>query len=110
MRCGISAGDCKIFTTNLRKREGTEHEKEMVFHRAGGDSGDIAVHLYRRRDRAAPVELAVAATVRLARNHLLASARDAGAVPHPLRRIKRPQFPSLPLAPSHGSALQEHDS
>src|SRR5947208_2550376 len=109
MRCSICASDCKTFTTNLRKREETAHEKEMVFHRAGGDSGDIAVHLHRRRDRAAPVELAVAATVRLARNHLLASAGDAGAVPHPLRPIRWTRFPSLSLAPSHGRALQEHD-
>src|SRR5437667_4690925 len=109
MRCGICASDCKTFTTNLRKHEETAHEKEMVFHRAGGDAGDIAVHLHRRRDRAAPVELAVAATVRLARDHLLASPGAAGAVPHPLRRIRRTRFPSLRLAPSHGRALQEHD-
>src|SRR3989440_13027866 len=102
MRCGISASDCKTFTTNLRKHEGTEHEKEMVFHRAGGDSGDIAVHLHRRRDRAAPVELAVAATVRLAPNHLLASGGGTGSAPHPLRRLKRTRFPPLPLAPSDG--------
>src|SRR5437667_2700129 len=110
MRSSICASDCKTFTTNLRKREGTEHEKEMVFHGAGGDSGDIAVHLHRRRDRVASMELAVAATVRLARDHLLASAGDAGAVPHPLRQIRWTRFPSLPLAPSHGRALQEHDS
>src|SRR5438045_9741100 len=107
MRCGICASDCKTFTTNLRKHEGTEHEKEMVFHRAGGDSGDIAVHLHRRRDRAAPVELAVAATVRLARAHLLASPGPAGAVPHPLRRIRRTRFPSPSLASSHARALHE---
>ena len=37
--------------------------------------------------RDAPVELAAAAALRLAPDHLLASARAAGAVPDPLRRI-----------------------
>src|SRR5437773_4240467 len=71
--------------TNLRKR-GTEHEKEMDLDGSAGDSGDGAVYRHWRRNSVALVELAAAAALRLAPDHFLASARDAGAMPHPLRR------------------------
>src|SRR6266446_7489970 len=85
MRCCICASGYKAFTTNLR-RGGTEHEKEMDLDGSAGDPGDAAVYRHWRRNSAALVELAAAAALRLAPDHLLASARDAGAMPHPLRR------------------------
>src|SRR5439155_9961992 len=64
------------------------HEKEMDFHRSAGDSRAAAVHRHRWPGGAAAVELAPTATVRLAADYVLASARTARAVPHSLRRIR----------------------
>src|SRR5713101_7976531 len=82
---------------------------EMVLHRSGGDAGDAAVRLHRRRDRQAVVELAAAAALRLAPGFLLAGVWTAGAVPHPLRRLWTPRLHSLERPPPHGRALGAHD-
>src|SRR3989442_1368938 len=107
MRCCTCASDCKAFTTNLRKHEGTEYEQidENDSHCSTGDPGVALICLHRRRNRAAPVELAAAATVWLAPDHLLASAWDPGAVPHPLRRAWMPRSRSLQCPPAHERAL-----
>src|SRR6266852_718266 len=113
MRYCICASDFKAFTTNLRKHEGAEHEweiEETDFHCSAGDSGDSGICRHRRRNSAAPVELAAAAALRLAPDHLLASAWTSGAVPDPLRRIWISRFRSLQYPPSHGTALQAHDA
>ncbi len=57
------------------------------------NSGVASVYRARRRSGAAIVELAAAAAVRLAPDYLLASARIVGAVPDPLRRIRRSSWP-----------------
>ena len=48
------------------KAWGTEHEKEMDFHCSVGDPGDAGIYRDRRRNRAAPVELAAANALGLA--------------------------------------------
>src|SRR5881275_659852 len=109
MRYGICASDCKTFTTNLWKREVSKHEKKMVFYCAAGDSGNGRVRLPLRPGGATTVELAAAAAVWLARNHLLASARTAGAEPHPFWAVRWTRLASRTLAASHGRALPQHD-
>src|ERR1700719_4142768 len=66
-----------------------EHEKEMDFDRPAGDSGHGVIRLPRGRDSVDPVELPIAAAVRLAHAHLLASARVAGALPDFVRGLGR---------------------
>src|SRR5437868_1263090 len=61
----------------------------MDLYRAGRSPRDRAVHVHRRRSRAAPLELVVAATFRLARDYVLAGARHAGALPDPVWRLLR---------------------
>src|SRR5215472_14979352 len=53
----------------------------MDLDRPAGDSGHGVIRLPRGRDCDAPLELATAASVRLAQAHLLASARSVGALP-----------------------------
>src|SRR5262245_5517308 len=60
----------------------------MVFTNPAVHSG---IRLHRRRGGHAPLELAAAAALRLALDHVLAGRRAAGPVPHPLRRRKRPR-------------------
>src|SRR5258708_7419485 len=80
---------------------------------SGGDPGEGAICLPRRRTSAAALELAAAAALRLAPDLLLASAGTSGAVPHPLRRMGRPWLSSLQYAAAnqraHGRALGTHD-
>src|SRR6266849_1889299 len=54
---------------------------------SAGDSGDPGIYRHRRRTSDAFVELAAATALRLAPDHLLASAGTSGAVPDPLRRL-----------------------
>src|SRR5712692_3039296 len=90
----------------------------MDLHRPAGDSRDSAIHLHRRRSREAIVELAGAAALRLAPDHLLAGVWTSGAVPDPLRRIWMAPFRSLEFPRSHGRshgrsrgrALGSHDA
>src|SRR6266536_772380 len=84
--------------------------EESDFHCSAGDPGDAVVYGHRRRSSAAAVELAAAAALRLAPNHLLASAWTSGAVPDPLRRTWIARFRSFRYPPSHGRALRAHDS
>src|SRR6266403_5532166 len=81
---------------------------------SAGDPGDGAICLPRRRTSAAPVELAAAAALRLAPDHLLASAGTSGAVPHPLRRLGWPWLSSLQYSATdkraHGRTLGAHDA
>src|ERR1051326_1495557 len=78
--------------------------------RPAGDAGPGAVHLRRRRNRETTMELADAAAVRTAPDHLLASGWAPGVMPHPLRRLSPQrlrvafQFPA-----AHGGALGEDD-
>src|ERR1700681_4363352 len=102
MRCCICASDCRAFTTNLRKHEGLNMRprlKRLVFI-APLAILDVAVYRHRRRSSDAALELAAAAALRLAPDHLLASGWDAGAVPYPLRWIWISRFRSLQLSPS----------
>src|ERR1039457_5989901 len=79
----------------------------MVLDCAAGDCRDSAIYLRRRRSGDAPVELAAAATVRLADAWFLASVGTAGTVPDSVwwsgpwctGRRTRPPLPR---------ALQEH--
>src|SRR2546425_865152 len=88
----------------------------MDFPGAAGDSRDACIYRHRRRSRAATVELAAAAALRLAPDYLVASAGTAGAVPDPLRRIWTPRFRFIRYPPSlsrahgrpHGGALGHH--
>src|ERR1700687_2193160 len=82
----------------------------MVFYCSAGDRGDGALCLHRRRNRAAPVELAAAAAVRLAPDHFLASARTSGVVPHPLRRLGIAPLRSPWFPPSHEGWLGAYDA
>src|ERR1700756_4559850 len=82
----------------------------MVFDCSAGDHGDGALCLHRRRNRAAPVELAAAAAVRLAPDHFLASAWPSGVVPDPLWRIGIAPLRSPGFSPSHERALRAYDA
>src|SRR6266853_4307747 len=86
----------------------------MDFPWPAGDSGDAPIYLPRRRTGAAPVELAAAAALWLAPDHLLASPGTSGAVPHPLRRMGRSWLSSLQYSATdkraHGRALGAHDA
>ena len=55
------------------------------------------------------VELAAAAAVRLALDHILASTWPSGALPHPLRRIRKARFRAPQFSPAHERAMWEHD-
>src|SRR6266478_4662612 len=74
---------------------------------SAGDPGDGAICLPRRRTSAAPVELAAAAALRLAPDHLLASAGTSGAVPHPLRRLGWPWLSSLQYSATDKERMDE---
>src|SRR5437870_3576806 len=100
MRCGICARGCRTSTKTLRNREGLGHETENEASdllRSAGDCGHCALRDHRRGNRAASVELAAAATLRMARDYLLAGAWHSGAQPNPLRgmRIRTPRW--IPL-------------
>src|SRR6266404_651474 len=81
----------------------------MDFHCSAGDPGDAAIYHHRGRNSAALMELAAAA-LRLAPDHLLASAWTSGAMPDPLRRIWMARFRSLSFPPSHEGALRADDA
>src|SRR6266571_4048487 len=83
---------------------------EMDFHCSAGNSGDARICCHWRRNSATPVELAAAAALRLAPDHLLASAWTSDAVPDSLRRTGRARFRSLQFPPSHERALRAHDA
>src|SRR6267154_1887573 len=83
---------------------------EMDFPCSAGDPRDAAIRIHWRRNRDATLELAVAALVQLASDHLLASTWTSGAVPNPLRRIRRASFRPPQLPPSHERALRAHDA
>src|SRR6185436_3447521 len=92
MRCCVSVNDCSTSTTNSLKARGTDHETTMDADCdvcAARDCRLRGVRLRRRRGGDVALELADAADRRLARDHLLAGARPAHAVPDPLRRIRR---------------------
>src|SRR6266436_48071 len=86
----------------------------MVLDCSPGDSCDPGIYHHRRRNRAAPVELAAAAALRLAANHFLASAGTSGAVPHPLRKLGWSWLSSLQYSATnkraHGRTLGAHDA
>src|SRR5580658_2306629 len=82
---------------------------ENDFHCSAGDSGDGGIYCHRRRNRAAPLELAAAAALRMATDYFLASAGNPGAVPRPLRRTGAARLPRLQFPPSHEGALRTHD-
>src|SRR6266404_2514447 len=82
----------------------------MDFPWPAGDSGDAPIYLPRRRTGAAPVELAAAAALWLAPDHLLASPGTSGAVPHPLRRMGRSWLSSLQYSATNGRALAADDT
>src|SRR5258708_9283648 len=68
----------------------------MDFSGPAGDRRDGGLHHDRRRTGQAPVELADAGAVRMARNHVLAGFRTAGPVPDPVRTFRsRPWGSSL---------------
>src|ERR1700676_1699729 len=83
---------------------------EDGFHCSAGDSGDAAICLHRRRTCDATVELAAAAALWLAPDHVLASAWTSGAVPDPLRRIWKAWLRPYKLPPSHERALWKYDA
>src|SRR5882724_4980804 len=86
----------------------------MVLYCTGGDFGNSAIRIPRRRAGAAPVEWAAASAFRMAADHLLAGSWPSGAVPDSLRRIWTPRFRPSQFRPSHGKederALWKHDS
>src|SRR5260370_19326167 len=83
---------------------------EMDLPGSAGNSGDAGIYRRWRRNRDAPVELAAAAALRLAPDHLLASAWTSGAVPDPLRRTWMAPFRSPQFPPSHERPLRAHDT
>src|SRR5713226_7713939 len=86
----------------------------MDLDRSAGDSGDPTVYLHRRRNRAAFVELAAAAGLRMAANHLLAGARTAASLPDSVRRPRCSWFSSFPYAfedaAAHGRTVGTDDA
>src|SRR5258708_23460735 len=80
----------------------------MDLDRPGGDSGHCVIRLPRGRDCDAPVELATATAVRLARAHLLARARVVGTLPDFVRGLgrlwRRKRAYSLSHERTHGGA------
>src|SRR5258708_12235254 len=73
----------------------------MDLDRPGGDSGHCVIRLPRGRDCDAPVELATATAVRLARAHLLARARVVGTLPDFVRGLGRLWRRKRPYSSSH---------
>src|SRR5579864_6872487 len=109
MRCCACGNGCEASMRNLREG-GTQHEKKMDLDGSASDSGDTGVHRHRRRNRAASVELAAAAALRLAGGHVLASARDTGAVPHPVRRTWSTRVWPVQFPPAHGREVPADDA
>src|SRR6266567_1430835 len=83
---------------------------EMDFHCSAGDCGNARICCHWRRNSATPVELAAAFTLRLAPDHLLASAWTSGPVPDSLRRTWMAPFRSSQFPPSHERPLRAHDA
>src|SRR6266404_8207854 len=83
---------------------------EMDFPWSAGNSGDAGIYCPWRRNRNETVELAAAVTLRLAPDHLLASAWTSSAMPDPFRRTCVAQFGSPQFPPSHERALRTHDA
>jgi hypothetical protein len=75
-----------------------------------GGPGDGGVYRYRRGSSDAAVELAAAAAVRLAADHLLARAGTSGAMPDSLRRTWTPRSRTPRFSWSHERAMPQHDS
>src|ERR1035438_363549 len=100
---GISRAGTTVFNGG-----GNDYEKEMVLDCAAGHCRDSAIYLRRRRSGNAPVELAAAATVRLADAWFLASVGTAGTVPDSVRWIGRPRWAGRRSRPPLPRALQEH--
>src|ERR1700685_1118368 len=78
----------------------------MDFIGSARDSGDSDIRRHQWRSGAEVVELAAAAALRLASDYLLASGRDSGAMPDPVRRAWAPRVLSLQFPTSHGRALE----
>src|SRR5215471_16850973 len=102
--------------TNLEGSERNAHEKETDLADSAGDPGHGRVHRLWRRNRAAIVELAGAVAVWLEADYFLAGAGAAGALPHPVWRIRpgRRQWQAQMgqasrLARKDGRALREHE-
>src|SRR6516225_5823518 len=73
------------------------------------DSGDAGACRPGRRDSTATVELAPAATIRLAPDYLLASARNPGPVPDSVWQTWRPRILSPRIPTSDFGALGAND-
>src|SRR5579859_2240243 len=118
MRCCTCGSACRRFTTNLRKHEELRYEAESGktdLDGSGGDRGDGSVHLRRRGDREAVVELAAANAVRMAHDHLLAGAGHSSFVPDSFRTSRFSPWRRASLrAPAdpgtHGRALGADDA
>src|ERR1700691_129271 len=106
IECGRSRSAHQDFTKKL----GEQYEKEMVLHRSAGNPGNAADCCHWRRNCSAPMELVVAPAVRMAADHLLASAWTSDAVPNPVRRLALAQPRPLQPPPSHGTAVESEDA
>jgi hypothetical protein len=83
------ASDCAPFTTNLRKHKDPNMRKSWTWLAPLAILAMLAFIAVGGRSSAARLELAAAASVRLARNFVLAGARNFGAVPDSVWQIWR---------------------
>src|SRR5579872_4634312 len=84
MRFCTCASDCKIFTMSFWRNEARYEKALDSIDRSPGHCV-ICVALWRVGD--APVELAFAATFRMASDQLLAGSRTAASQPYPVRQL-----------------------
>src|ERR1019366_2363625 len=78
------ASDCRTFTTSLWRNEDRYEKALDSIDRPAGNCV-ICVAVWRAGD--APVELASAATFRMASDQLLAGSRTAASQPYPVRQL-----------------------
>ena len=83
---------------------------ENGFHCSTGDSCDAAICLHRRRTCDATMELAAAAALWLAPDHVLASAWTSCALQNPVRGIRKARLWTPQFSPSHERAMWKHDA
>src|SRR2546430_10342554 len=83
--------------------------EENDFHCSAGDCGDGVIYHHRWASSDAAVESVASPTLRMAHDHILASAWGPGPVPHPLRRTWMASSRPLQFPPSHGRAVGSHD-
>ena len=85
--CGAAsaASGCRHLRRVYEEVRNDKMSMKWIGRDISGRTGDTDLYRRRRPGGVAPVELAAAVAVWLARDHVLAGGRNSGAVPHPVR-------------------------